>query len=105
MLQRLVTAAVVVYGAVAHFHAASQVGPVGLPIIDVCIGLLLFVGLWTPVVGFMVACRELWFMLCGGDPWLSLVLATLGATLAMIGPGAWSMDARLFGRRQIRRLR
>jgi putative oxidoreductase len=26
-------------------------------------------------------------------------LATLGATLAMIGPGAWSIDAHLFGRK------
>jgi putative oxidoreductase len=105
MLQRLVTAAVVVYGAVAHFHAASQVGPVGLPIIDVCIGVLLLAGLWTPVVGIIVAGRELWIMLSGGDPWMCLVMATLGATIAMIGPGAWSIDARLFGRRQIRRLR
>jgi hypothetical protein len=34
-----------------------------------------------------------------GDPWISIMLATLGATLAMIGPGAWSIDARLFGRK------
>jgi putative oxidoreductase len=26
-------------------------------------------------------------------------VATLGATLAMIGPGAWSIDAQLFGRK------
>jgi putative oxidoreductase len=24
-------------------------------------------------------------------------LATLGAALALLGPGAWSVDARLFG--------
>ena len=30
-----------------------------------------------------------------------LTLAILGATLAMIGPGAWSIDARLFGRKHI----
>jgi len=29
------------------------------------------------------------------------MLATLGATLAMVGPGAWSIDARLFGRKLI----
>jgi len=28
-----------------------------------------------------------------------IVLATLGATVAMIGPGAWSIDAHLFGRK------
>jgi hypothetical protein len=36
------------------------------------------------------------------DPWSYIVLATLGATLAMIGPGAWSIDARLFGRKEVR---
>jgi uncharacterized membrane protein YphA (DoxX/SURF4 family) len=32
---------------------------------------------------------------------MDLVLAILGLSLAMIGPGAWSVDARLFGRKQI----
>jgi len=71
---------------------------------DACAALLLLFGLWTPVVGIIVASRELWIVFSGGDPWMPLVLATLGATLAMIGPGAWSIDARLFGRRQIKRL-
>jgi putative oxidoreductase len=105
MLQRLITSAVLVYSGVTHFHAALQVGPAGLPVIDVGIGVLLLVGLWTPVAGIIIAGRELCILLSGGDPWLSLVMAILGATIAMIGPGAWSVDARLFGRRQIRRLR
>jgi hypothetical protein len=32
---------------------------------------------------------------------MPLVLAVLGASLAMIGPGVWSFDARIFGRKQI----
>jgi hypothetical protein len=36
-----------------------------------------------------------------GDPWSQLQLAILGAGLAMIGPGAFSVDARLFGRKRI----
>jgi len=36
-----------------------------------------------------------------GDPWIPIMLAILGATAAMIGPGAWSIDARLFGRKHI----
>ena len=31
----------------------------------------------------------------------AVILAILGAALAMIGPGAWSIDARQFGRKQI----
>jgi uncharacterized membrane protein YphA (DoxX/SURF4 family) len=106
MLQRLMTAAILVYGAVAHLNATPQITSLGPQLIDAGMGILLLVGLWTPVVGAMVAGRELWIMFSsGGDPWMPLVLATLGVTLAMIGPGAWSIDARLFGRRQIKRLR
>jgi uncharacterized membrane protein YphA (DoxX/SURF4 family) len=33
---------------------------------------------------------------------MPIVLAALGVALAMIGPGAWSVDAHLFGRKRIR---
>ena len=64
---------------------------------------LLIVGLWTPVAGLFLAVSELSLLLlpsCNGS--MHLVLAALGAALAMIGPGAWSVDARLFGRKRIR---
>jgi uncharacterized membrane protein YphA (DoxX/SURF4 family) len=65
-------------------------------------GVLLLVGLWTPVGGALVTIAELWIAFSrAGDPWIPIILATLGATLAMIGPGAWSIDARLFGRKHI----
>jgi putative oxidoreductase len=35
------------------------------------------------------------------DPWMHVRLGALGAALAMLGPGAWSVDARLFGRKRI----
>ena len=106
MLQRVVTATVLVYGAVMQVPATTQHGSLAPQMIDAGAGILLVAGLWTPFVGATVAGRELWVVFSGGgDPWLPLVLATLGASLAMIGPGAWSIDARLFGRRQIKRLR
>jgi uncharacterized membrane protein YphA (DoxX/SURF4 family) len=72
-------------------HAISAVG-----------GLLLLVGLWTPVAGAIVAITELWVGLSHGlDPWVSVLLAGLGAALALLGPGAWSVDARLYGWKRI----
>src|SRR5262249_4498158 len=35
------------------------------------------------------------------DPWTHILLATLGGALTLLGPGAWSVDARLFGWKRI----
>jgi len=64
---------------------------------SVGIGTLLLVGLWTPVAGALVAAGALWNAFSVGHPWDWILLATLGAALALLGPGAWSVDARLFG--------
>jgi putative oxidoreductase len=65
-------------------------------------GLLLLAGLWTPVTGAIVAVAELWIVFSHGhDPWVSVMLASLGAALALLGPGAWSVDARLYGLKRI----
>ena len=61
-------------------------------------GSLLIAGLWTPVAGASVALIEVWRMLMlPGDKSLWLMLGTDGAALAMLGPGLWSVDARLYG--------
>lgn len=101
MLQRLITAAALVFCVFVRSHGV-QPAP---QLIEAGAAILLLFGLWTPVAGAIVGVRELWIVFSGGsDLWLSLVLATLGVTLAMIGPGAWSVDALLFGRKQIKSL-
>jgi len=61
-------------------------------------GILLIAGLWTPIAGASVALTEVWKMLMlPGDKPLWLMLGTAGAALAMLGPGLWSIDARLYG--------
>ncbi|MGH8524340.1 MAG: hypothetical protein ACREXY_09015, partial [Gammaproteobacteria bacterium] len=58
-------------------------------------GLLLVVGLWTPVAGTIVAIIELLIAYSHTqDPWVSVLLASLGFSLALLGPGTWSVDAR-----------
>lgn len=61
-------------------------------------GILLVLGLWTPIAGVAVALTETWNMLMvHGDKSGWLLLGTVGAALAMLGPGLWSVDARLYG--------
>ena len=65
-------------------------------------GILLIAGLWTPIVGTFVAVIEIWkIIMLPGDKWVWLLLGTAGAALAMLGPGLWSIDARLFGWKRI----
>lgn len=64
--------------------------------------IFLILGLFTPIVGTLVAviesCR---LVTLSGDRLVYLLLATFGAVLAMLGPGLWSVDARLFGWKRI----
>jgi hypothetical protein len=66
------------------------------------VGLLLLAGLWTPIAGLLVVALEVWLLLAGPhDPWPHILLATLCGALALLGPGAWSADARLYGWKRV----
>jgi putative oxidoreductase len=106
LLLRLLTAAALIHFGIAGVLAAPPVTIVVLQIIGAVAGILLLIGLWTPAAGTLAAIVKVWiafspFLSHSGDPWIPIVQAVLGAALAMIGPGAWSIDARLFGRKHI----
>jgi putative oxidoreductase len=68
-------------------------------------GILLVAGLWTPLAGGLAALEETGQALSSYSSmreavWIHGFLAVLSLSLAMLGPGAWSIDARLFGRQR-----
>jgi uncharacterized membrane protein YphA (DoxX/SURF4 family) len=68
-------------------------------------GIFLLAGMWTPVVGALIALDELWIAYSASaspqdGQWIHILLAVLIAAVAMLGPGAWSIDARRFGRKR-----
>ena len=76
--------------------------PVILEVVAAGAAILLLIGLWTPLAGALIAAAELALaVLYPAQPWMSVHFATMGAALAMLGPGGCSVDARLFGRKQI----
>lgn len=73
-----------------------------LPGLAIAVGVLLLLGLWTPIAGILSALLEIRNVFSYYDNlWICTLLAALGVALAMIGPGAWSVDARLFGWKRI----
>jgi hypothetical protein len=75
---------------------------VALCVAESLAAVLLCAGLGTPIWGAGAAAVELWRGY--SDPaslLVHLLLATLGVALALLGPGAFSLDASMFGWRRI----
>jgi hypothetical protein len=71
-------------------------------VLAIAAGILLIAGLWTPLAGALVASVGLWNAISQpGDRWANILLGTIGMALALLGPGKWSVDARLFGWKRI----
>ena len=99
LLPRFLIGTILLRESFLRLGASPHFALVALPLIA---SVLLVIGLGTPYIGLLVAATQLWLIFVGSaDPWTAIILSGLGASLAMIGPGAWSVDARFFGRKHI----
>ena len=102
LLMRLVIGCVLVVRASLRLWGDPPPNITITAVILLVAGFLLMLGLWTPIVGTSVAVIEVWKILTQpGDRWLWLLLGTVSVALAMLGPGRWSIDARLFGWKRV----
>jgi hypothetical protein len=67
------------------------------------VAIAMCIGLFTPVTAVLGALIELliWHYSTGAIAALHVCAMLVALALAMLGPGAYSLDARLFGRRQV----
>jgi putative oxidoreductase len=89
-------------------EAVSRISGISAPESLVYVGLLtptslaMLTGYRTRIAGVGAAALEVSFLALGeGNALVDSLLATLGVALAMMGPGAWSLDAWLSGWRRI----
>ena len=102
LLMRIVAATALVNQAVLTLQVDVPIKQATWAILAVGTAVLLLLGLWTPVVGAFLALLETWNVCSHAlDPWVAILLGTLGLALALLGPGAWSCDARFFGWKRI----
>src|SRR5262245_920229 len=99
---RVVAAAALGFKAISALSEQFQIGSAPIIGLQIGAGLLLLAGLWTPLAGLLVVALEGWLLVAQpSDPWPHILLATLGGALALLGPGAWSADARLYGWKRV----
>lgn len=102
LLLRLAAGApLIVQGVFVAWTGAERLG-LPLRLIEVACGILLLLGLWTPVAGLSQVVLQGWLAFTHGyaDP-VHIAGSIIGLSIAALGPGAYSFDARLFGRKRI----
>jgi len=102
ILMRLVVGLALVSSAGSALLSSPAIPMTLVSVFLAAAAILLIIGLFTPIVGTPVAliesCR---LLIIPADRLVYLLVATFGAALAMLGPGLWSVDARLFGWKRI----
>jgi putative oxidoreductase len=101
LLLRLTLAASLFADASARLRAPAS--PLALPAVaDILLGTALIAGIWTPLVAIGIALLQIGMAAMAEGPLEPpLQRAAAALCLALVGPGAWSIDARLFGRRRV----
>jgi len=102
LIIRVVAGVALLTHAIVALRDSPQAGVMLFSVFFATLGVLLLVGLWTPVAGALAGLASVaGAVRQSADGWYCLMVGMLSLALALLGPGAWSVDARLFGWRRL----
>jgi len=102
LLMRFAIASTLTIGLVRALANGPGVAPGIVDILGVGIGLLILLGLWTPIAAGLATVYAVWHAISSpAGTMFYILLAALSVALALLGPGAWSLDARIFGWKRV----
>ena len=102
LLLRLAAGVAMLADGTARLQAGLPAGALLFDLLAMAAAVLLIAGLWTPISASLVAVFGMWQAISQASEFRSAVLlSTIGIGLALLGPGIWSVDSRLFGWRRI----
>jgi putative oxidoreductase len=102
LLIRIAAGASLVVVGETRLHPGQPVLTLILGVLAIGDGAVLIAGLWTPVAGFLAIALTVSEILVYHDSlYPGILLAAMGAGVAFVGPGAFSIDAFLFGLKKI----
>ena len=111
VLMRLVVAlSAIVQGVSALIESPAQMLSWVMGSLEILVGTALLIGFLTPIAGVSAALGNLamgvsWALTSGENAHdktvAALYLLVMSVAITLLGPGAFSLDARLFGRREI----
>jgi len=94
LLLRVLVAVLVIVQTTAYLRAAETLAGWSIVVLLLASTAFLLLGFVTPVAAVLIGLISLY-------PLQDLEIVVLAVVIALLGPGAFSIDARMFGRREI----
>jgi uncharacterized membrane protein YphA (DoxX/SURF4 family) len=111
VLMRLAVAlSAIVQGIGTLIESPTQIFSWAIGSLEILVGTALLIGFLTPIAGAAASLGNLaigvsWFLTSGENAHdkavAAIYLVVMSIAITLLGPGAFSLDARLFGRREI----
>jgi len=102
LLIRVASGAALIVNGRERIYSGQNLGLLTLGALTIADGILLTAGLWTPLAGLCALALSVTdFLIYHEGMGPAILLASMGAGVALVGPGAFSVDAWLFGLKRI----